>query len=73
MLEKIDLNKKLSKKEYKAQVPKLQRRLYDLETAAWKGGKNSSRMILSEMLPGADSRPPSGCPWTAKCLAQAIT
>ena len=32
MLEKIDLNKKLSKKEYKAQLPKLQRRLYDLET-----------------------------------------
>jgi polyphosphate kinase 2 (PPK2 family) len=38
MLEKIDLNKKLSKKEYKAQLPKLQRRLYDLETAAWKAG-----------------------------------
>jgi polyphosphate kinase 2 (PPK2 family) len=38
MLEKIDLNKKLSKKEYKAQLPKLQRRLYDLETAAWKTG-----------------------------------
>jgi polyphosphate kinase 2 (PPK2 family) len=38
MLEKIDLNKKLSKKEYKAQLPKLQRKLYDLETAAWKAG-----------------------------------
>jgi polyphosphate kinase 2 (PPK2 family) len=38
MLEKIDLSKKLSKKEYKAQLPKLQRRLYDLETAAWKAG-----------------------------------
>ena len=38
MLEKIDLNKKLSKKEYKQQLPKLQRRLYDLETAAWKAG-----------------------------------
>ena len=38
MLEKIDLTKKLSKKEYKAQQRKLQRRLYDLETAAWKAG-----------------------------------
>ena len=38
MLEKIDLTKKLSKKEYKKQLPKLQRRLYDLETAAWKTG-----------------------------------
>ena len=38
MLEKIDLNKKLSKKEYRQQLPKLQRRLYDLETAAWKAG-----------------------------------
>jgi len=38
MLEKIDLTKKLSKKEYKAQLPKLQRRLYDLETSAWKSG-----------------------------------
>jgi polyphosphate kinase 2 (PPK2 family) len=36
MLEKIDLSKKLKKKKYKAQLPKLQRRLYDLETAAWK-------------------------------------
>ncbi|NIS80704.1 MAG: hypothetical protein GTO14_10955 [Anaerolineales bacterium] len=38
MLEKIDLTKKLSKKEYKTQLPKLQRRLYDLQTAAWKTG-----------------------------------
>jgi len=38
VLEKIDLTKKLSKKEYKQQVPKLRRRLYDLETAAWKAG-----------------------------------
>jgi len=38
VLEKIDLSKKLSKKEYKKQLPKLQRRLYDLETAAWKAG-----------------------------------
>jgi polyphosphate kinase 2 (PPK2 family) len=38
MLEKIDLSRKLSKKEYKAMRPRLQRRLYDLETAAWKSG-----------------------------------
>jgi polyphosphate kinase 2 (PPK2 family) len=38
VLEKIDLSKKLSKKEYKAQLPRLQRTLYDLETAAWKAG-----------------------------------
>jgi polyphosphate kinase 2 (PPK2 family) len=38
VLEKIDLSKKLSKKEYKKQLPTLQRRLYDLETAAWKAG-----------------------------------
>ena len=38
MLEKIDPTKKLSKRQYKAQLPKLQRRLYDLETAAWKSG-----------------------------------
>lgn len=35
MLEKIDLTKKLGKKEYKRQLPRLQRRLYDLEKAAW--------------------------------------
>jgi len=46
MLEKIDLTKKLSKKEYRAQLPKLQRRLYDLETAAWKAGVSS--IILFE-------------------------
>jgi polyphosphate kinase 2 (PPK2 family) len=46
MLEKIDLTKKLRKKEYKAQLPKLQRRLYDLETAAWKAGVSS--VILFE-------------------------
>jgi polyphosphate kinase 2 (PPK2 family) len=46
MLDKIDLTKKLSKKEYRAQLPKLQRRLYDLETAAWKGGVAS--VILFE-------------------------
>ena len=35
MLEKIDLTRKLSKGEYKAQIPRLQRRLYDLEKACW--------------------------------------
>lgn len=38
MLEKVDLAQKISKKEYKEQLPNLQRRLYDLETAAWKTG-----------------------------------
>ena len=46
MLENIDLSKKLSKKEYKKQLPRLQRRLYDLETAAWKSGVPS--IILFE-------------------------
>ena len=35
MLEKIDLNRKLSKKEYREAMPRLQRRLYDLEKACW--------------------------------------
>jgi polyphosphate kinase 2 (PPK2 family) len=35
MLEKIDLTRKLSKEEYKAQLPQLQRRLYDLEKSCW--------------------------------------
>ncbi len=35
MLEKIDLTKKLSKKEYKAQMPLLRNRLYDLQKACW--------------------------------------
>jgi AMP-polyphosphate phosphotransferase len=35
MLEKIDLNRRLSRDEYKAQLPGLQRRLYDLEKACW--------------------------------------
>lgn len=46
MLENIDLSKKLSKKEYKKQLPRLQRKLYDLETAAWKAGVPS--IILFE-------------------------
>lgn len=35
MLEKVDLNRVLSKEEYKAQLPVLQRHLYDLEKACW--------------------------------------
>ena len=35
MLEKVDLSRKLPKAEYKVQIPRLQRRLYDLEKACW--------------------------------------
>ncbi|MFN2225461.1 MAG: hypothetical protein ACK2UY_04130, partial [Anaerolineae bacterium] len=35
MLEKIDLTRELSKGEYKAVKPGLQRRLYDLQKACW--------------------------------------
>jgi polyphosphate kinase 2 (PPK2 family) len=35
MLEKIDLSRQLTKEEYKALIPKLQRRFYDLEKACW--------------------------------------
>jgi polyphosphate kinase 2 (PPK2 family) len=35
VLEKIDLDRKLSKQEYKDLLPRLQRRLYDLEKAGW--------------------------------------
>jgi polyphosphate kinase 2 (PPK2 family) len=35
MLEKVDLGVVLSKEEYKALIPRLQRRLYDLEKACW--------------------------------------
>ncbi len=35
MLEKIDLHKKLSKNEYKGQMPYLRNRLYDLQKACW--------------------------------------
>lgn len=38
MLEKVDLTKKLSKKEYKAQRRRLQRTQYELQHAAWKAG-----------------------------------
>jgi AMP-polyphosphate phosphotransferase len=35
MLEQINLKRKLPKKDYKASLPNLQRRLYDLEKACW--------------------------------------
>jgi polyphosphate kinase 2 (PPK2 family) len=35
MLEKVDLTRKLPKREYKKRLPRLQRRLYDLEKACW--------------------------------------
>ncbi len=35
MLDKIDLDRKLSKQEYKEMLPRLQRRLYDLDKASW--------------------------------------
>jgi polyphosphate kinase 2 (PPK2 family) len=35
MLEKVDLTRKLPKREYKKLVPRLQRRLYDLEKGSW--------------------------------------
>jgi polyphosphate kinase 2 (PPK2 family) len=35
MLEKIDLTRKLPKEEYTILIPRLQRRLYDLEKACW--------------------------------------
>jgi polyphosphate kinase 2 (PPK2 family) len=38
MLEKVDLKKKLSKKEYKARLPLLRDRLYDLQKACWDAG-----------------------------------
>jgi polyphosphate kinase 2 (PPK2 family) len=35
MLEKVDLTRKLSKKQYQELLPRLQRRLYDLEKSCW--------------------------------------
>ncbi len=35
MLEKVNLNRSLSREEYKREMPALQRRLYDLEKACW--------------------------------------
>jgi polyphosphate kinase 2 (PPK2 family) len=38
MLEKVDLTRKLSKQEYKARLPYLRNRLYDLQKACWDAG-----------------------------------
>jgi len=38
MLEKVDLTKKLSRKEFKARMPFLRNRLYDLQKATWDAG-----------------------------------
>ena len=38
MLEKVDLTKKLSRQEYKARLPRLRDRLYDLQKACWDAG-----------------------------------
>jgi polyphosphate kinase 2 (PPK2 family) len=38
MLEKIELNRKLPKKEYKARMPGLRNQLYDLQKACWDAG-----------------------------------
>jgi polyphosphate kinase 2 (PPK2 family) len=38
VLEKVDLNKELSKKEFKARLPYLRNRLYDLQRACWDAG-----------------------------------
>ncbi|MBN1953842.1 MAG: hypothetical protein JW900_02220 [Anaerolineae bacterium] len=46
MLEKIDLTKKLSKKEFQARMPQLRQRLYDLQKACWDA--NIPTVILFE-------------------------
>jgi polyphosphate kinase 2 (PPK2 family) len=46
MLEKIDLTRELPKEEYKRLIPRLQRRLYDLEKACWDA--NLPSMIVFE-------------------------
>ena len=38
MLENINLNRKLSRDQFKQQLPGLQTRLYDLEKACWDNG-----------------------------------
>ncbi len=64
MLEKVDLTKRLKKKEYKKRMPPLQNRLYDLQKACWDAGiasvivfegwdaagKGSSINVLTERL-----------------------
>jgi polyphosphate kinase 2 (PPK2 family) len=42
MLENLNLNRKLSQKEYKRALPTLQRRLYDLERVCWQHGVPSA-------------------------------
>ena len=42
MLEKLDLTLSLPKDEYKARVPVLQQRLFELQTACWRNGVGSS-------------------------------
>lgn len=46
MLEKVDLTKRLSSKEYKARLPRLRSRLYDLQKACWDA--NIPSVILFE-------------------------
>ena len=38
MLDKVDLNRRLAKEEYKSRIPALQRRLFDLHRACWNAG-----------------------------------
>jgi polyphosphate kinase 2 (PPK2 family) len=38
MLEKIDLSKRLSRQDYRAQTPELRARLFDLQKKCWEGG-----------------------------------
>ena len=57
MLEKIDLSKKLSKKQFEAEMPGLERRLYDLEKACWDAGIPS--VIVFEGWDASGKGPPS--------------
>lgn len=41
MLEKLDLTLSLDREEYKARLPGLQQRLFELQTACWKSGTGS--------------------------------
>ena len=64
MLEKVDLTKRLKKKDYKKQMPRLQNRLYDMQKTCWDAGipsvilfegwdaagKGSSINVLTERL-----------------------
>ena len=46
MLEKLNLDKRLSRKEFKKIYPALQQRLYDLEKACW--DNNIASLIIFE-------------------------